>query len=85
MIPNKFKNTRVVIFEEDYYSGAQKDLLKKEKAVEPIYKKGSKHYIHFKTVEQLKEKGAKMKVKEFDYTAYVNKSKKQLAENKKAA
>lgn len=85
MANNKFKNTRVVNFEDDYFSAPQLALKEAGKAVAPIYKKGSKHYIHFKTVEKLKAAGANMKVKNFDHTAYVNRSKKQLAENKKVA
>lgn len=80
---NKFKNTRVVKFDEDYFSGPQKAQLEAKKTVAPIYKAGSTHYIHKDTVEKLKEKGAKMKVKEFDHAAYVTKSKKQKAENQK--
>lgn len=81
---NKFKNTREVTFKEDYYSAPGKKALEKKEVAVPIYKKDSKHYIHYKTVEQLKEKGAKMTVKDFDHTAYVNRSKKQKAENEKS-
>lgn len=82
---NKFKNTRVVTFTEDYFSGPQKQLIKDGVHPSPIYKKGSTHAIHFKTVERLKDKGAKFSVKEFDHQAYVSRSKKQLALNKKQA
>lgn len=79
MIPNKFKKTRVVTFEEDYSSvpGKAKG--------EVIYAKGSTHAIHQNTVAKLQAKSVKMKVKEFDHGAYIAKSKKQLAENRKAA
>lgn len=83
-INNKFKNTRVVKFKEDYFSGPLKKQLEDQPGTEPIYKKGSTHYIHKDTVAKLEKKGAKMEVKEFDHAAYVNKSKKQLAKNKKA-
>lgn len=83
-INNKFKNTRKVTFQEDYFSAPQKKQLEDSPGMEPIYKKGSVHYIHHKTVDSLKAKGAKMKVEEFDHAAYVSKSKKQLAKNKKA-
>ena len=79
MIPNKFKKTRVVTFKEDY---ASKPGLEKG---EVIFAKGSTHAIHQNTVAKLQAKSVKMDVKEFDHPAYVNRSKKQLAENRKTA
>lgn len=52
----KMENTRVVTFQEDYVT----------KAGTVVYKKGSVHAIHQKTVGQLKDKGAKMSVTKFD-------------------
>lgn len=52
----KFDKTRIVTFEEDYTT----------KAGTTVYKKGTTHAIHERTVAQIKEKGAKMKVKNFD-------------------
>ena len=52
----KLENTRVVTFKEDY----------KSKIGTLVYKKGSTHAIHQKTVANLKEKGAKMDVNKFD-------------------
>ena len=52
----KLDNTRIVTFKEDYSS----------KVGTLIYKKGSTHAIHQKTVGQLKDKGAKMEVNKFD-------------------
>lgn len=57
----KMDNVRIVTFEEDYLSKARIA----EKG-DPIYTKGSTHAIHQRTVAQLKDKGAKMKVKPFD-------------------
>lgn len=79
MIPNKFKKTRIVTFNEDYASTPGK-----EKA-EVIYAKGSTHAIHQNIVAKLQAKSVKMSVKEFDHTAYITRSKKQLAENRKVA
>lgn len=69
----------MVTFEEDYSSvpGKAKS--------EVIYAKGSTHAIHQNIVAKLQAKNVKMKVKEFDHAAYIAKSKKQLAENRKAA
>lgn len=79
MIPNKFKKTRIVTFEEDYAS-------KPGKAKgEVIYRKGSTHAIHQNIVAKLQVANVKMKVKEFDHAAYITRSKKQLAENRKKA
>jgi hypothetical protein len=75
---NKFKNTRIVTFKEDYFSKAG---VAKNEA--PIYKKGSTHAIHYKLVDDLKEKGAKMEVKNFDEQAYIRRSKEQQAKNRK--
>lgn len=75
---NKLKNTRIVTFKEDYFSkaGAGK---------EPIYKKGSTHAIHHALVDKLKEKGAKMEIKEVNEQAYIKRAKDQMAKNRKLA
>lgn len=52
---NKLKNTREVVFKEAYKIGNGR----------VIYEKGSKHFIHHKTVEQLRKYGAKMDVKKY--------------------
>ena len=56
MLSNKLKNTREVTFQADY----------KSKKGTVIYAKGTTHYIHFKTVEKLKNNKAKFTAKEFD-------------------
>lgn len=66
----KLDNVRVVTFQDDYTS----------KAGTTIYKKGSVHAIHQRTVAQLKEKGAKMDVKKFDHQRAVQLA-KQAMEN----
>lgn len=53
----KMDNVRVVTFTEDYSS---------KKSSQPIYRKGSTHAIHQRTVAQLKDKGAKFTAKPFD-------------------
>ena len=73
----KLKNTRVVTFEEDYFSVPGK------KSGNPIYKKGSTHAIHQRTVALLKDKGAKMKVKEFDEKRAIELVKKAMADDQK--
>lgn len=76
----KEKETRIVTFKEDYSSKAGKE------AGEVIYKKGSMHAIHFKTVKSLEAKGAKMDVKPYDKEAAEKRIKKAMEEkNKKAA
>ena len=62
-VTNKEKETRIVTFKEDYASKVGKT------KGEVIYKKGTIHAIHFKTVQQLQEKGAKMDVKKYDKEA----------------
>lgn len=52
----KFDKTRIVTFDEDYVT----------KAGTVVYKKGTTHAIHERTVAHIKDKGAKMKVKAFD-------------------
>lgn len=85
MLPmnTKEKETRIVTFKEDYSSEAGK------KSGEVIYKKGSTHAIHFKTVKSLEAKGAKMDVKQYDKEAAEKRIKKAMQETeekrKKAA
>lgn len=67
----KLDNVRIVTFTEDYSSKVSKS---------PIYKKGTVHAIHQRTVAQLKEKGAKMEVKKYDYQRAVQLA-KQAMEN----
>lgn len=64
MAHERLKNTKVVTFKEDYNAGGML-----------IYKKGSTHPIHKKTVEVLKEKGVKMDVKDYDVDAEIDKAK----------
>ena len=71
----KLDNVRIVTFKEDYNSKVGI-----AKGNDPIYRKGSKHAIHQRTVAQLKEKGAKMEVEKFDYLRAVEKA-KQAREN----
>lgn len=66
----KLDNVRIVTFKEDYTS----------KPGTIIYKKGSVHAIHQRTVAQLQEKGAKMEVKKYDYQRAVQLA-KQAMEN----
>lgn len=70
---NKLDNTRVVEFQEDY---------KIKGRSLPLYKKGSKHFIHQKTVEQLKEFGAKMKVSEYPAKKKIAEAKQKLEDNR---
>lgn len=62
-VTNKEKETRIVTFKEDYTSKPGKAKGK------VIYKKGTVHAIHFKTVQQLQLNGAKMDVKKYDKEA----------------
>lgn len=85
---SKYEDTRIVTFKEDYAVPAV------DKNGEPIvtdgkpkvivyYKKDSKHAIHFKVVEKLEKKGAKMKIELFDRKEYVkNQKEKLLMKNK---
>lgn len=52
----KYDNTRVVTFAEDYTT----------KGGKVIYKKGTTHAIHFQTLETIKAKGAKIKTEAFE-------------------
>lgn len=70
----KIENVRIVTFKDDYSSKISK---------EPIYKKGSTHAIHQKTVKQLESKGAKMEVKRFDEQREIEIAKKALADQEK--
>ncbi len=74
---NKEKNTRIVTFNEDYFSEAGK------KSKEgPIYKKGSTHAIHAALVKKLEEKGAQMKVEKLDVEAGIKRIQKVKKANK---
>lgn len=66
---NKFKNTRVVTFDEDY---KVKTADGKGKV---LHKKGDTIHVHKSTAETLSKNG-KVKVKEFDYEGEVAKAKK---------
>lgn len=74
---SKYEDTRIVTFKEDY--GVDKtDKEGKPTGLKDIYyKKGSKHAIHFKVVEKLEKKGAKMDVEEFDRKGYVKREKEK--------
>jgi len=83
----KLDNVRIVTFKEDYFSNARLEEIavhesKSERPhqVKPIYRKGSKHAIHQRTVNQLREKGAKMDVQQYDYKRAVELA-KQAREN----
>lgn len=80
---NKEKNTRVVVFKEDYISAASKAELGKD--AKPIYRKGETAAIHKDMVSKLEAKGAKMDVKKLDKEPIVKRRKKMLSENKKKA
>lgn len=73
---SKYEDVRIVTFKEDYSAGNPPRV---------YYKKDSKHAIHFKVVEKLQEKGAKMKVEHFDRKAYVAKEKDKFIKRDKAA
>lgn len=78
---NKITNTRICTFKEDYVSNAEKaGAAKSGRQPQPIYIKGSVHAIHKNTVAKLKEKGAKMDVREFDERAAILRA-KQAREN----
>ena len=53
---NRLKNTRIVVFAEDYRNNAGKVL----------YKAKVEHAIHRKVVEGLEAKGVKLKATDFD-------------------
>lgn len=81
---SKFEDVRIVTFKEDY------SVPKVDKNGDPVkdqvinyYKKGSKHAIHYKVVEKLKSKGAKMEVEEFDRKSYIKREKEKLLKRDK--
>lgn len=67
---NRLKKTRIVTFKEDY----------KDKKGKIIYKKGSEHPVHEKTVDVLLEGGAKISHKKFDYETAIEKAKQEFEE-----
>ena len=69
---NKYKNVRVVTFNEDY----------KNKDGVVLHSKGDKIHIHKSTAEKLKKNG-KVKVEEYDYEAEIAKAKKAQKADKK--
>jgi hypothetical protein len=73
---SKFEDTRIVTFKEDYSAGEPPQL---------FYKKGSTHAIHWKVVKKLEDKGAKMKVEEFDHKAYIKREKEKLLKKDKGS
>lgn len=75
---NKIKNTRVVTFKEDYISKARS-------GGEPIAKKGSVHAMHVNLAAMLKDKGAKIEVKEFDEAGAIKRAQARLEKNRKTA
>lgn len=68
-MPKKYKDVRIVTFNEDYSSTAGK------KTGEVIYRKGSKHAMHEAVAASIKRKGAKITVEKFDKEAAVKKLK----------
>lgn len=85
---SKYEDTRIVTFKEDYaVPKVDKDerpiIIDGKPAMIVYYKKDSKHAIHYKVVEKLLEKGAKMKVEEFDRKAYVKREKEKLLKRDK--
>lgn len=70
---SKLKNVRIVTVKEDFKSKKGKVLLEK----------GSKHAMHQRTAQKLKDRGAKLDIAEFDYKRAVDRAKKNLAEQKK--
>lgn len=87
---SKYEDTRIVTFKEDY------SVPKVDKKGTPVvidgvqqrqvyYKKGSTHAIHYKVVEKLKSKGAKMEIEYFDRKAYVKREKDKLLSRDKSS
>ena len=82
---SKFEDTRIVTFKEDYAvprvdkNGDPTD----QKIV--YYKKGSRHAIHFKVVDKLKSKGAKMDIELFDRKGFLEKEKTKKLKSEKAS
>lgn len=72
----KLDNVRVVTFTEDYSSKVSKA---------PIYKKGSTHAIHQRTVALLKDKGAKMTVTRFDEKRAIELAKQAMADDQRGS
>lgn len=71
----KYRDTRIVTFQQDYQPGGVTGKV--------IYKKDSVHAIHFETVEQLQNLGVKMKVVKLDPSKLV--AQKQAEFNKARA
>ena len=82
---SKYEDVRIVTFKEDY------SVPKVDKNGEPIkdqvivyYKKGSKHAIHYKVVDKLKQRGAKMEIEKFDRQGYVAREKQKRYDRQEA-
>lgn len=74
---SKYEDTRIVTFKEDYSVpkvDKNGDVIKDQRII--YYKKNSKHAIHYKVVDKLESKGAKMDVELFDHKGWVKEQKK---------
>lgn len=89
---SKYEDTRIVTFKEDYgIDKLDKDgnvVMLNGKPDKVIYYKKStgpndKHAIHFKVVDKLKEKGAKIEVELFDRKGYLKREKEKLLSREK--
>lgn len=87
---SKYEDTRIVTFKEDYSVPKVDEkgtpiVFDGKQQVTVYYKKGSKHAIHYKVVEKLQERGAKMQVEHFDRKGYVAREKEKLLKRDKAS
>jgi hypothetical protein len=57
----KYENTRIVLFQEDYFVKA------KDGGRKLLHKKGSRHAMHKGIVKILQGNGAKIKIEEIDH------------------
>lgn len=83
---SKYEDTRIVTFKEDYgVDKVDKDgkpvMINGAPAQVTYYKKGSKHAIHYKVVDKLKARGAKMDFEHFDRKAFVKAEKEKFLKN----
>ncbi len=91
---SKFEDVRIVTFKEDYgVPMTDKDgkvVMQDGKPLMHIYYKKSTgkndcHAMHFKLVEKLKDKGAKIEVEKFDRKGFVSREKEKLIKRDKSA
>lgn len=88
-VNSKIKSVRVCTFKEDYFSPS---CLRRKAAAEkagtpfyeePIYKKGSVHAMDHTVAALIRDKGAKMEVKEFDEEGAIKRAQEVMRKNKK--